>query len=66
MRPHPAPPVSKRLEDVGVEEDTIEVTEVMIEVISVVDMSDEDCRMVLGFRLNWVSVRMVLKAIDVD
>ena len=48
------------------EEDTIEVTEVMIEVISVVDMSDEDCRMVLGFRLNWVSVRMVLKAIDVD
>jgi len=47
LRPHPAPPVSKRLEDVGVEDDTIEVTEEMTEAISVDDMSDAGFGMVL-------------------
>lgn len=47
FRPHPAPPVSKRLVDVGAEEDTIEVIEEMTEVISVVDMSDTGFGMVL-------------------
>ena len=40
LRPHPAFPVPKPpLEDVGVEDDTVEVMEEMIEVISVDDMS---------------------------
>jgi len=41
LRPHPALPVPKPpREDVGVEDDTIEVMEVMTEVISVDDMSE--------------------------
>jgi len=41
LRPHPAFPVPKPpLDDVGVEDDTIEVMEVLMEVISVDDMSD--------------------------
>ena len=40
LRPHPAFPMpNPPLEDVGVEDDTIEVIEVMIEVMLVDDMS---------------------------
>lgn len=53
----PKPP----LEDVGVEDDTVEVMEEMMEVMSVDDMSE-----VVIVYWFWVSKRVALKVIDVD
>ena len=66
LRPHPAFPVpNPPLEDVGVEDETIEVTEVMMEVMLVDDMSDMG-DVVCKFGWVEVSVRVMAKVIEVD